>query len=82
MLPISDSDAPGRRFPIVTWLLIAANVLVFLYELTLSPAQLEQFFQVWGAVPRNITNGLAHPGAPGSNQRSDGRTTPRSQPIR
>jgi membrane associated rhomboid family serine protease len=66
MLPVSDNDAPGRRFPIMTWLLIAINVIVFLYELTLSQAGLEQFFNNWGAVPGSIANAISHPGAPGS----------------
>ncbi len=59
MLPISDSDAPGRRFPIVTWLLIAVNVLVFLYELSLGP-RLDQFIQTWGAVPSVVVSGSLH----------------------
>ncbi|HLY26223.1 MAG TPA: rhomboid family intramembrane serine protease [Aggregatilineales bacterium] len=61
MLPISDSDTPGRRFPIVTWLLIAVNVLVFLYELSLGTgARLEQFIQNWGAVPSVVLSGSLH----------------------
>jgi len=61
MLPISDSDAPGRKFPIVTWLLIAVNVLVFIYELTLGTgASLEQFIQTWGAVPSVVVSGSTH----------------------
>lgn len=68
MLPIGDNDSPNRRFPIVTWILIAVNVLVFLYELTLSTPQLEQLFQTWGAVPGHITNALGHPAAAGSLQ--------------
>jgi membrane associated rhomboid family serine protease len=66
MFPIGDSDAPNRRFPIMTYALIAINVLVFLYELSLSAPQLERFFQVWGAVPRDISNAVTHPAAAGS----------------
>jgi len=66
MFPIGDQDAPGRRFPIMTWLLIALNALVFVYELTLSPGALQQFFQTWGAVPGAIAAAFAHPNAPGS----------------
>jgi membrane associated rhomboid family serine protease len=63
MIPISDSDQPrGGRVPIVTWALIAVNVLVFFYELTLSQAALNRFFMDWGAVPRLISDALAHPG--------------------
>jgi len=66
MLPIGDNDAPGRRFPVITWLLIAVNVLVFIYELTLSPAALDQLFQTWGAVPGPIAHAIANPMAAGS----------------
>ena len=69
MFPIGDQDAPGRRFPIMTWLLIALNALVFVYELTLSPGALEQFFQTWGAVPGAIAAAFAHPNAPIINSR-------------
>ncbi len=68
MLPIGDSDSPNRRFPIVNWLLIIVNVLVFLYELTLPEQGLQQFFMTWGAVPSHILNALAHPGTGGSMQ--------------
>jgi len=50
----------------MTWLLIAINVIVFIYELTLSPAGLEQFFNNWGAVPGSIAAAIAHPAARGS----------------
>src|SRR5258707_4234598 len=66
MLPVSDNDPPGRRFPLMTWLLIAINVIVFIYELTLSQAGLEQFFNNWGAVPGSIAAAIAHPAARGS----------------
>jgi membrane associated rhomboid family serine protease len=67
MIPISDSDQPrGGRVPIVTWALIAVNVLVFFYELTLSQAALNRFFMDWGAVPRLISDALAHPAATNS----------------
>ena len=43
MIPLQD-DNPTRTFPIATILLIAANVLVFLYELALG-SQTDQFIQ-------------------------------------
>jgi len=57
MFPVGDTDVRGARFPIVTWVLIGINVLVFLYELTLSPSELEQFFQIFGVVPEQIQAG-------------------------
>ncbi|MCX7808509.1 MAG: rhomboid family intramembrane serine protease, partial [Deltaproteobacteria bacterium] len=36
MLPLRDT-IPSRRTPFITWLLIAINVFVFLFELSLEP---------------------------------------------
>lgn len=58
MFPIRDHNPSGRR-PIVTWLLIAANVTVFLgYWLTLSDRQIAYFFYDWGMVPRFVSEGI------------------------
>jgi membrane associated rhomboid family serine protease len=68
MFPVGDNDAPGGRIPIITWLLIAVNAVIFLYELTLPPDALERFFTIWGVVPRDITRALSNPAAPGALQ--------------
>ncbi len=62
MIPIGD-EIPSRRVPLVTWGLIAANVVVFLWELMLGP-EVEQFFMRWGVVPAFITNPARYPWAP------------------
>lgn len=54
MMPVADLN-PTRRFPILTWVLIGINVLVFIWEMTLPPAQLEQAFLDLAIVPRNIS---------------------------
>lgn len=54
MIPLHD-DIPSRRRPIVTWLLILANVLAFSYELTLGPGALEAFFYTWAVIPQEVT---------------------------
>lgn len=54
MVPLKD-DNPIQITPYVTYALIAANVLVFVYELSLTPEQLQQFLQVWAVVPRELT---------------------------
>jgi membrane associated rhomboid family serine protease len=46
--------------------LIAANVGVFFYELTLSSRTLDRFFLTWGVIPQNVLAALAGPLAPGS----------------
>ena len=40
MIPLYDT-ARTRLFPLVTWLLVAANAAAFLYELTLGSAGVE-----------------------------------------
>ncbi len=47
--PLKDLN-PTRRFPIVTLLLIAANIVVFLYELSLG-SELHAFVASFGAIP-------------------------------
>lgn len=54
MLPLHD-DNPSGRTPWVTYGLIAANVLVFLYQLTMSDAMLERFVYAFGVVPHDMT---------------------------
>jgi len=53
MLPVGDIN-PVRRTPILTWILIGINVLVFIWEISLPPAQLNNMFLDIAAVPRNI----------------------------
>ncbi len=53
MVPLRD-DNPTRIVPIVTYSIIALNIAVFLYELSLGP-QLELFFRIWAIVPRDLT---------------------------
>ena len=47
MIPIGDRN-PTRRFPIVNYLLVAANVALFVYELSLGGPGLERFIDTWG----------------------------------
>ncbi len=54
MVPLKD-DNPIQITPYVTYGLIAINVLVFLYELTLSPMELMTFFRTWAVVPEQLT---------------------------
>ncbi len=45
----------------MNWTLIGINVVVFLYELSLSSRQLDRLISIWGAVPINILFALSHP---------------------
>jgi membrane associated rhomboid family serine protease len=50
MIPLYDTLRP-RRFPLVNWVLIIANVLAFVYETRLSPAELQGLIETWGVIP-------------------------------
>ncbi len=58
MFPIHD-DNPTRTTAYVTYTLIAINILVFLYELSLTPPQLERFFQLYSVIPKELTVSLS-----------------------
>jgi membrane associated rhomboid family serine protease len=60
MIPLRDS-IPSRSFPVVNTLLIVANVLVFLFEVSMGPQALNRFIFVFGAVPARFwaVGGLA-----------------------
>lgn len=56
MLPIKD-DIPTERTPVITIGLIALNILVFLYQLTLGPYK-QTFIFALGVVPFEIVNNI------------------------
>ncbi|MGE0641381.1 MAG: rhomboid family intramembrane serine protease [Thermoanaerobaculia bacterium] len=55
MFPIRD-EIPSRRRPVVTWSLIALNVALFLYQLTLPESALASLFYRFGLVPARISD--------------------------
>ena len=55
MLPIRDS-IPSRHTPFMMWILIAINVGVFLFELSLGPHRLEGLFYLFGIVPARFSH--------------------------
>lgn len=58
MLPLRD-NIPARSIPLVTWALIAANALVFLFELMLPRMELRTLIMTYGMVPARLS--LEHP---------------------
>ncbi|MBD6618680.1 rhomboid family intramembrane serine protease [Komarekiella sp. 'clone 1'] len=58
MFPLYDEN-PTRITPYFTYGLIGMNILVFLHEVSLSNEQLEQFFQLYAVVPRELTTNFA-----------------------
>lgn len=58
MVPLNDNN-PTRTTPYVVFGLIALNVVLFFYELSLQGAgeqALDQFFRVWAIVPAELTD--------------------------
>lgn len=53
MIPLRD-NIPSRRFPLITVVLIIANIAIFVYETSLSLADREALIQTYGLVPRYI----------------------------
>ncbi|MBI5021205.1 MAG: rhomboid family intramembrane serine protease [Ignavibacteriales bacterium] len=54
MIPLRDTN-PSRTVPIVNYILIAANLIIFLFELSLD-ADLGNFIYNYGVVPATIMN--------------------------
>lgn len=54
MVPLNDEN-PTYITPWVTYALIVINVVVFFYELTLAPPQLDQFFHTYAIVPSELS---------------------------
>ena len=55
MFPIRD-EIPSRRAPVVTWTLIAVNVAIFLWQLTLPDQGVVELFYLFGIVPARYTD--------------------------
>ena len=53
MIPLKDTIR-SRSFPLITWVIIILNGLVFYYELRLSPSQLNTFIEQYAIVPARI----------------------------
>ena len=57
MVPLRDRN-PIKITPYVTYVLIGLNVAIFLYEINLSPPELEAFFQLFAVIPQELTLGF------------------------
>lgn len=64
MIPIKDYPGPRRRVPWITWGLIAANVVIFLYQLSLGP-EAQAFMFAYSVVPQALTAGVPQTSLPG-----------------
>jgi len=52
MIPIRDT-VRSRHFPLVTWLILGANTIVFLFQLTLDSNSLDHFVKLFALTPAN-----------------------------
>src|ERR1700676_627995 len=58
MIPIRNA-VPSRYPPVVTWILIATNCLVFLFQDSLSPVELELLLSQFALIPTRYSEDFA-----------------------
>ncbi|HEY9737405.1 MAG TPA: rhomboid family intramembrane serine protease [Trichocoleus sp.] len=58
MVPLRDEN-PTSSTPYITYGLIVLNVLMFLFEISLPPEQLQLFFDTWAIVPAQLTSSFS-----------------------
>ena len=58
MVPLRD-NVPATITPYVTYALIGANIGIFLYQLSLTPQELQGFFQSAAVVPCQLSGNIA-----------------------
>jgi len=63
VIPIKDYAGPRRRLPWITWGLIAVNVVVFLYQVSLG-ADAQAFIFAYSVVPVALTHGIPQTSLP------------------
>jgi membrane associated rhomboid family serine protease len=59
MIPIRNA-VPTRYPPVVTWMLIATNCVVFLLQNSLGPAELEEFLRTFALIPARYLEPLVY----------------------
>jgi membrane associated rhomboid family serine protease len=64
VIPLKDYAGPRRRMPWVTWGLIAVNVVIFLYQVSLGP-DAPVFMFAYSVVPAALTHGIPQTSLPG-----------------
>jgi membrane associated rhomboid family serine protease len=57
MFPIGDENRNARGVAVMVLVLVALNVLVFVYEMSLTVPQLKEFITTYGAIPAEIEQG-------------------------
>jgi len=57
IFPIGDDNINGGYKPYASYVFLAMNVLIFIYQLTLSPEYYNLFLNTYGSIPYKISNG-------------------------
>lgn len=57
VVPIGDDQVRGGYFPLFSYGFLVLNILVFLYEISMTPDALETFFFTWGSIPVEVLKG-------------------------
>lgn len=57
LFPIGDDQVRGGHYPLISYIFIALNVIVFFFEVNMPPAQLETFIFEYGSIPAETTRG-------------------------
>ncbi len=57
LFPIGDEQVTGRYKPLVAYILIGINVLVFLYQITIASGYEQTFVTTYGIIPVDIVSG-------------------------
>lgn len=57
IIPIGDDQVKGGHLPIFSYGFIAINIVIFIFESSLSPGQLAGFFNEFGSVPIRVSQG-------------------------
>lgn len=56
-IPIGDDNIKGGHYPLFSYGLIVLNVVIFLYQASMSPQELQSFIYQFGSIPAETTNG-------------------------
>lgn len=66
MIPIKDT-IPRIGFPLITWIIILINGIIFIFEISIPKNILTQFFNLFGLVPARYSQGAFGPHIPLDN---------------
>ncbi|HEU5367119.1 MAG TPA: rhomboid family intramembrane serine protease [Ktedonobacterales bacterium] len=64
MIPLYDRAGKKRRWPIITWLLVLINILVFIYEVRLSQTALTCVINDYSVIPKYLAVFKTQPSDP------------------